>query len=56
MIEIREYDIRKADRETLKAMAFRCEQESHDWVNCASIFLRIYQECRWCGQERGEKR
>ena len=52
MIEIREYRVERASLETLKAMAFRCEQEEHDWVGAASVLLRIYMMCRWCGAER----
>lgn len=64
MIEIREFDRMKASDETLRAMAFRCEQQGHDWRNGAGFRwkasegggaypgLVVYQFCYWCGAER----
>lgn len=31
------------------AMSARCEEQGHDWENCASIMLQLYQRCKWCG-------
>ncbi len=30
----------------------RCEDQGHEWENCCSIFLEIYQRCKWCGEKR----
>lgn len=30
------------------AMLLRCEEQGHDYENCCSTFLRIYQKCKWC--------
>lgn len=34
------------------AMRDRCDSQGHEWVNCCSIFLEIYQRCKWCGEIR----
>lgn len=31
------------------AMRARCEEQGHEWENCASITLRVYEMCKWCG-------
>lgn len=31
------------------AMSARCEEQGHEWENCASAMLHIYQACKWCG-------
>lgn len=30
------------------AMRARCEENGHEWENCASPALQIYQACKWC--------
>lgn len=34
------------------AMRGRCEEQGHEWENCCSILMQIYQECKWCGERR----
>ena len=45
------YDRAKRD-EVLIAMRERCESQGHDYENCCSFTFRIYQRCKWCGEER----
>ncbi len=33
-------------------MKQRCEEEGHSWDNCCSVFLSVYQQCKWCGSKR----
>jgi hypothetical protein len=40
-------------RDVQEAMSFRCEEEGHAYEGCCSVFLRVYQACKWCGQEKG---
>jgi hypothetical protein len=35
-----------------QAMKHRCEQQGHDWKNCCSLTLRVYQQCAWCEATR----
>jgi hypothetical protein len=46
------YDRNKASEEVLDAMRDRCHEQGHEWENFASVTFRIYQRCRWCGEER----
>lgn len=48
----REYDALMSDEKVRQAMRFRCEEGDHDFENCCSPFLHIYQECKWCGERR----
>jgi hypothetical protein len=33
------------------AMRARCEEQGHEWENCASIpVFAVYQACKWCGE------
>jgi hypothetical protein len=34
------------------AMIIRCAEQQHDWENCCSVTLQVYQRCKWCGEER----
>ena len=34
------------------AMAARCEEQGHDWENCASVTFQIYQSCKWCAAKQ----
>jgi hypothetical protein len=34
------------------AMRGRCEEQGHQMENCASVTFRIYQQCKWCGEQR----
>ncbi len=36
----------------LEAMAYRCEEQGHDYENCCSVTFRVYQRCKWCGENR----
>jgi len=47
-----DYNIETASREVKDAMADRCYTQGHDFENCASSTFRIYQKCKWCGEER----
>lgn len=51
-----EYQVEKASQEVRLAMAERCLDQGHDYENCCSVFFRIYQRCKWCGEERGRAR
>jgi hypothetical protein len=35
-----------------EAMRERCDESGHDYENCCSAFLQVYQQCKWCGQKR----
>ena len=48
----RRYEETKHDEDVLLAMAARCEEQSHDWENCATALLQVYQACKWCGQTK----
>lgn len=48
----REYDILMNDDKVREAMRYRCEEEQHEYENCASMFMQIYQQCKWCGERR----
>ena len=39
-------------RDVREAMRMRCESQGHEWSNCCSSLLRVYQACQWCGEER----
>ena len=47
-----DYDYRRASEETLEAMRDRCEEQGHEFDNCCSMFLQVYQRCKWCGETR----
>jgi hypothetical protein len=47
-----DYSYTKADEETLDAMRDRCHEQGHDFENCCSAFLSVYQRCKWCGETR----
>jgi len=47
-----DYNVDKASAETVDAMRDRCYEQGHDWDNCCSVFFRVYQRCKWCGEER----
>ena len=32
-----------------KRQAERCEEQGHYWENCCSVFLVVYQRCKYCG-------
>lgn len=34
------------------AMRARCEEQGHDWENCCTILLQLYEQCKWCGEKR----
>jgi hypothetical protein len=38
--------------EVKEAMRERCEEQGHDYENCCSVTFRVYQRCKWCGEER----
>lgn len=41
-----------ANGEVIEAMRERCEEQGHDYENCCSAFLEIYQRCKWCKHRR----
>lgn len=47
-----DYAVERASQETVDAMRDRCHEQGHDFVNCCSVMFRIYQACKWCGEER----
>ena len=48
----REYYTLMNKPDVQEAMRYRCEEEHHDYENCCSAFLHVYQECKWCGARR----
>lgn len=38
--------------DTKAAMKYRCGKQGHDYENCMSITMQVYQTCRWCGDVR----
>lgn len=38
--------------EVKEAMLERCDEQGHDYENCCSVFLQVYQRCKWCGEKR----
>jgi len=38
--------------DVLLAMKCRCEEQGHEFENCCSVMLQLYQECKWCGERR----
>jgi hypothetical protein len=47
-----DYNVETASRETKEAMNDRCQTQGHEFDNCCSMFFRVYQRCKWCGEER----
>lgn len=41
-----------SDPKVKEAMRERCEEQGHDYENCCSVFLEVYQRCKWCGHKR----
>lgn len=33
-------------------MAERCIEQGHEYENCCSIMLQVYQQCKWCNRRR----
>ena len=49
----REYEDLMSKPEVRQAMRIRCEEDGrHEWENYCSAAFRIYQRCKWCGEER----
>lgn len=46
------WSVETASRRELEIQKLRCEEEDHDWENCCSIFLKVYQQCKWCGERQ----
>jgi hypothetical protein len=46
---LREYLSRS---DVIEAMKERCDEQGHDYENCCSVFLQVYQQCKWCGEKR----
>lgn len=40
------------DPKVKQAMLIRCAEDEHVWENCCDMFLRVYQRCKWCEEER----
>lgn len=40
------------NNEVREAMRERCDEQGHDFENCCSAWLEVYQRCKWCGQRR----
>lgn len=34
------------------AMMGRCEEQDHQWENCCSMFMQLYEQCKWCGARK----
>ncbi len=47
-----DYEVDSASKETREAMADRCHEDGHNWVNCCSFMFQIYMKCKWCGKEQ----
>ena len=47
----KEYEALMNDSKVLEAMAYRCDEQDHQYENCCSITFRIYMRCKWCGKE-----
>jgi hypothetical protein len=39
-----------------EAMRERCEEQGHDWRGACTIFLQVYEQCKWCGESRRPSR
>ena len=48
----REYAALMNKPDVQEAMKLRCEEERHEWDNCCSMLMQIYQQCKWCGERR----
>jgi hypothetical protein len=33
-------------------MRKRCEEQGHVYENCCSMLFRLYQKCKYCGEEK----
>lgn len=49
----KEYERVANEPMVIKAMQARCEEQGHEFENCCSMTFRLYQSCKWCGEERG---
>ena len=47
--EWKEYERIKFTPSVCLAMKARCEEQGHEWENCASITFQAYTACKWCG-------
>jgi hypothetical protein len=50
--EIERLERKLADPDVQRLMAIRCEAQGHQWENCMSMYLQVYQGCGWCGARR----
>lgn len=41
-----------AKPEVKEAMRIRCEETQHEWEGACTVFLQVYQVCKWCGEMR----
>jgi hypothetical protein len=41
-----------ADYDTRQTHAGRCEEQGHQWENCCSAMMQLYERCKWCGERR----
>ena len=46
------WSVESATKRDLEIHALRCSEEGHCWENCCTVFLSVYQRCRWCGEEQ----
>ncbi len=44
-----EFEKIKHAPDTQLAMRARCEEQGHEFENCCSATMRVYQTCKWCG-------
>lgn len=47
-----EFEKIRNDPKVVFAMSARCEEQGHEFENCCSITLAIYQRCKWCGERK----
>ncbi len=50
--EWREFERVKQAPDVQLAMRARCKEQSHDFENCCSMTMRLYQACKWCGERQ----
>jgi hypothetical protein len=47
-----EFDRIKYTPDVQLAMRARCEEQRHEWENCATIMFEFYTACKWCGERQ----
>lgn len=48
----KKYEKIQNNPDVLLAMQARCEEQGHEMENCATMFMQVYRQCKWCGERQ----